>query len=127
MKVIIKKSLDLVVDIPEARIKEYFGENPSEQGFVQWLGNLYIEPPSFDEYKEDPIESYITREEDEKVTIENAPNWIESEYTKEHLDEINEEIEDAERCYECSGYGDDYSTDEDGNLVSNCDNCPFNK
>lgn len=29
-------------------------------------------------------------------------------------------------CYECSGYGDDYSTDENGELVWNCPNCPFN-
>ena len=31
-----------------------------------------------------------------------------------------------EDCYECSGYGDDYHVDEDGNLVSNCSNCPCN-
>lgn len=29
-------------------------------------------------------------------------------------------------CYECTGYGDDYSYDEDGELVSNCDDCPHN-
>lgn len=30
-------------------------------------------------------------------------------------------------CYECSGYGDDYSYDEETDeLVSNCPNCPFN-
>lgn len=31
-----------------------------------------------------------------------------------------------DHCYECTGYGDDYSTDENGELVSNCDDCPFN-
>lgn len=30
-------------------------------------------------------------------------------------------------CYECTGYGDDYYTDEDGNLVSACKDCPLNK
>ena len=30
---------------------------------------------------------------------------------------------DSEYCYECSGYGDDYSIDEDGELVCNCDTC----
>lgn len=30
-------------------------------------------------------------------------------------------------CYECGGYGDDYHIDEDGELVSNCPDCPFNK
>ncbi len=26
-------------------------------------------------------------------------------------------------CYECTGYGDDYSVKEDGKLVCNCDEC----
>lgn len=29
-------------------------------------------------------------------------------------------------CYECTGYGDDYSIDENGELVHNCENCRFN-
>lgn len=29
-------------------------------------------------------------------------------------------------CYECSGYGYDYSYDDDGELVSNCDDCLLN-
>jgi hypothetical protein len=29
----------------------------------------------------------------------------------------------ADICYECGGYGDDYSIDEDGELVCNCDTC----
>lgn len=33
---------------------------------------------------------------------------------------------DYDVCYECSGYGDDYYVDDDGNLVSNCTNCPNN-
>lgn len=32
----------------------------------------------------------------------------------------------AEVCYECTGYGDDYSVDEDGELVCNCDTCSYN-
>lgn len=32
----------------------------------------------------------------------------------------------ADICYECSGYGDDYMYDEDGELVSCCPTCPFN-
>jgi len=31
-----------------------------------------------------------------------------------------------DHCYECSGLGDDYSFDDDGELVSNCTDCPFN-
>ena len=29
-------------------------------------------------------------------------------------------------CYECSGYGDDYYLDDNGELVSACSECPFN-
>lgn len=29
-------------------------------------------------------------------------------------------------CYECSGYGDDYYVNEDGELVCACDDCPCN-
>jgi hypothetical protein len=30
-------------------------------------------------------------------------------------------------CYECTGYGDDYSFDsEAGEYVRNCDDCPYN-
>lgn len=34
---------------------------------------------------------------------------------------------DWERCYECTGYGDDSYVDENGNFVSNCDTCPYNQ
>lgn len=30
-------------------------------------------------------------------------------------------------CYECTGYGDDYMIDEDGDLICNCPTCPYNK
>ena len=30
-------------------------------------------------------------------------------------------------CYECGGYGDDYYVDDNGELVWNCPDCPFNK
>ena len=30
-------------------------------------------------------------------------------------------------CYECGAYGDDYRVDENGKLVSNCADCPFNE
>ena len=36
------------------------------------------------------------------------------------------EEERAEICYECTGYGDDYYLDDNGELVSACDDCPFN-
>ena len=33
----------------------------------------------------------------------------------------------AEICYECTGYGDDYYTDENGELISACADCWVNK
>ena len=29
-------------------------------------------------------------------------------------------------CYECTGYGNDYYLDENGEWVSACDDCPIN-
>lgn len=51
---------------------------------------------------------------------------------EEEMDEQLELMEeydpwdDSDYCYECGGYGNDYSIDEDGELVCNCDACPFN-
>ncbi len=33
---------------------------------------------------------------------------------------------DYDHCYECTGYGDDYYEDENGELVCACDDCPYN-
>lgn len=42
------------------------------------------------------------------------------------MDQEDESGNDYDYCYECAGYGDDYSFDDDGELVCNCDSCPFN-
>lgn len=34
--------------------------------------------------------------------------------------------DDYDYCYECSAYGDDYYIDENGDLVSACEDCPHN-
>ena len=34
---------------------------------------------------------------------------------------------DDDKCYECTGYGDDYYLDDDGNLISACEGCPYNR
>ena len=39
----------------------------------------------------------------------------------------NSHWDDYDPCYECTGYGDDYSIDENGELVCNCPDCPFNE
>lgn len=40
------------------------------------------------------------------------------------LDDYEEDTYDY--CYECGGYGDDYYTDEYGELVCRCHECPMN-
>lgn len=52
---------------------------------------------------------------------------LEAEYEKyeENSEENYDPLDDYDICYECSGYGDDYSYDDNGNLICNCDACPF--
>lgn len=74
--------------------------------------------------------------QEEFVTLEGTPadnmyNYCPNCGAKMDLvaeDEEEESWEDycADRCYECSGYGDDYYTDENGEMVSACDDCPYN-
>ena len=33
--------------------------------------------------------------------------------------------EEYDVCYECSGYGDDYFINDDGELECYCDKCPY--
>lgn len=41
-------------------------------------------------------------------------------------DDYDDEDDDWDYCYECSGYGDDYYFDDDGEMQCRCDECPFN-
>ena len=55
--------------------------------------------------------------------------WLCEYITEEQFDlEALEDDEDwgVDPCDECAGYGDDYSFDDHGDLVSNCPTCPFN-
>ena len=42
----------------------------------------------------------------------------------EDISELDDLFYDYDWCYECQGYGDDYYFDENGELVSACDDCP---
>lgn len=50
--------------------------------------------------------------------------------TEEEMGEQLELLEDYDPldnyCYECTGYGDDYYIDEDGDLICRCDKCIYN-
>jgi len=34
-------------------------------------------------------------------------------------------MEEYDVCYECTGYGDDYYEDENGEMKCACDDCPY--
>lgn len=51
--------------------------------------------------------------------------WV-KRYTLELCATIEVEEDDFDWCYECTGYGDDYYQDENGDLVSSCPTCPHN-
>ena len=53
--------------------------------------------------------------------------WI-KKYTIEIEDDSEDTLEDDyDWCYECTGYGDDYYVDANGDLVSSCTDCPHNQ
>lgn len=61
---------------------------------------------------------------------EDYENIYEDDEFEEDYDKEEEECEEEhdpweDHCYECGGYGDDYSVDENGDMVCNCFTCPF--
>lgn len=126
MKVIIQKTAKIVVDIPEGKIKDYFNGKLNEMDFIAWADqDMYLE--ASESYNED-VEAWINDETTESIEIEDCPKELQSHYSKEEIMNAINERERMEHCYECGGYGDDYSYDEEtGGLISNCETCPFNK
>lgn len=61
--------------------------------------------------------------DDEELELELEINHDE---VKEENEDTTHELDDYDRCYECSGYGDDYYYDiEKDELISNCPRCPY--
>ena len=129
MKVLINKSVTIVVDIPDSRIKDYFG-HLNELEFISWADqNMTLDTPEIDidSDRDDAIESWVNNETTESIEIEDCPKELKPNYSKKEINDFIEERDRIERCYECSGYGDDYYYDEStGELESSCTNCPFN-
>ncbi len=47
-------------------------------------------------------------------------DWEGEEFNDAHTDD------NSDRCYECTGYGDDYYVNDEGDFVCACDDCPWN-
>lgn len=45
---------------------------------------------------------------------------------RQKLIERRNDMTNDDYCYECTGYGDDYYIDDDGEMVRSCDTCPHN-
>lgn len=69
---------------------------------------------------------WVYSDELKNITWKKSENEKEHKITESEYSHYREERERAERCYECGGYGDDYSFDENGEMISNCEGCPFN-
>ena len=69
---------------------------------------------------------WIYDDELKNITWKKSENEKEHKITESEYNHYREERERTEHCYECSGYGDDYSFDENGEMICNCESCPFN-
>ena len=69
---------------------------------------------------------WVYSDELKNITWKKSENDDEHKITEAEYIKYRDERDNAERCYECSGYGDDYSFDENGEMINNCTNCPFN-
>ena len=69
---------------------------------------------------------WIYSDELKNITWKKSENEKEHKITESEYNRYVKEREHIERCYECSGYGDDYSFDENGEMICNCESCPFN-
>ena len=69
---------------------------------------------------------WIYSDELKNITWKKSENEKEHKITESEYNRYVKERERAEHCYECSGYGDDYSFDENGEMICNCKSCPFN-
>lgn len=49
------------------------------------------------------------------------------EYDDDDLHFEDDDDDEYDVCYECTGYGDDYFINDDGELESSCSTCPFNE
>ena len=113
-----EKTIHFHAEVDDKRFQNEFG-NITEDVIINYCES--IESPTDDET------CWIYSDELKNITWKKSENEKEHKITESEYNHYREERERAERCYECSGYGDDYSFDENGEMTSNCDGCPFNE
>ena len=74
-----------------------------------------------EQIKKDSINDFSTwLYENHKTDLSEYISW----FFENNSEEADSEEQDYDYCYECGGYGDDYSYDENtGEMICNCDTC----
>ena len=125
MQVRVKKEIEIIVDVPNDKVENYFGQNINEDSFIQWAESSLGVKTWEEDCEEDP-KSWVNYENIKEIEIVDKPkemDSLKSKYSEKWVNYILEEIDRNDRCYECTGYGDDYDQD----MNCNCDSCPFNE
>jgi len=112
-----EKTIHFHAEVDDKQFKNEFG-NITEEGIISYCES--IDSPTDDET------CWIYSDELKNITWKKSENEDEHKITEAEYVKYRDERDRAEHCYECGGYGDDYSFDENGEMISNCDDCPFN-
>ena len=110
-----EKTIHFHAEIDDKRLSDEFG-NITEDSIISFCENT-------DEVTDD---CWIYNDKVKNITWKKDENDVPHVITGAKYDKLVEERERAEHCYECGGYGDDYTIDENGEMISNCDTCPCN-
>jgi len=112
-----EKTITFHAEIDDKQFQNEFG-NITEDSIISYCES--IDSPTDDET------CWIYSDELKNISWKKSEKDNEHKITEAEYIKYCDERENAERCYECSGYGDDYGVGENGEMISNCDNCPFN-
>lgn len=76
---------------------------------------MFLKAPLENGYRGCQIMDFVQPHHNE--IIDTPSEWGERDELQDELDEL------LEQCYECGGLGDDYYTDDNGELVLSCGGC----
>ena len=111
-----EKTIQFHAEIDEKQFKDEFG-NINEDCIIGYCESID---------SADGENCWVYSDELKNINWKKSENEDEHKITEAEYIKYRDERDSAERCYECGGYGDDYSIDEKGEMISNCTDCPFN-